>query len=105
MPTKSATKKPVTKLAASVEMMIVYPAKLFVKEMDTGVKHTIDQKIKKIVGRDCDASGCQVSSERGAKRDLRWRMIRRNRVEAIKTTITKLALPGAKVIVSERKAA
>ena len=107
MPTKTkiAPQKTTTKLAASVELMIVYPAKLFIKEMDTGVKDTTDKKIRKIVGRDCDTSGCEVAEVRAAKRDLRWKMIRRNRIKAIEAAVAKLGITGLKVIVSERKTA
>lgn len=106
MPTKKpASKKSNSKLPASVELMITYPAKLYVKDIDSGVKVTTDKKIHKIVGRDSDASGCDVGPVRGGKRDLRWQMVRRNRIKTIETAIAKLGIPGVKVIVSERKTA
>lgn len=106
MTAQNPTKKtPATKLSASVELMITYPAKLFIKEQDTGVKDTTDKKIKKIVGRDCDASGCEVSEVRAAKRDLRWKMVRRNRIKVIEAAIAKIAVTSLKVVVTERKAA
>ena len=103
--TKTAPKKTATKLAASVELMIVYPAKLFVKEQDAGIKDTTDKKIQKIVGRPQDASGCDVAEVRAGKRDMRWQTVRRNRIKTIETALAKLAITSLKVIVSERKVA
>jgi len=106
MPTKSkSAPKTAAKLPASVQLTITYPAKLFMKEVDKGVVDTIDKKIVKIVGRATDASGCDVASVRGAKRDLRWWMIRRLRVPVIEKAVAALAVTGLKVVASERKAA
>lgn len=107
MPTKTTLKTTTksVKLPASVELTITYPAKLFYKEIDKGVKDTLDKKIQKIVGRAQDASGCDTSEVRGAKRDMRWRMIRRNRIATIEKAIASLGIPGLKVIASERKVA
>jgi len=104
MPTKTVPPK-TAKLSASVELMITYPAKLFYKELDKGVKDTLDRKIQKIVGRAQDASGCDTSDVRGAKRDMRWRMIRRKRIATIEKAIAALAISGLKVVTNERKVA
>jgi hypothetical protein len=98
------TKKSASKLAASIELLIVYPAKTFLQEQETNVKNTTDKKIQKIVGRVADASGCDVASPRAGIRELQWEMVRRKRVKTIESAIAKLGTPGVKVIVSEREA-
>jgi len=100
MPTKNPQKIAATKsvkLPASVELTITYPAKLFHKEVDKGMKDTLDKKIQKIVGRSQDASGCDTSEVRGAKRNMHWRMIRRNRIVIIEKAIAALGIPSLKV--------